>query len=176
MTLLSHRPDDPQVAAASGAPAVEAAAAPAVGTSAADRRDESVGRLAAQLGEQVSRLVRDELALAQVEAKQRAKKIGVGAGLFGAAGGMVFFGGACFVTAAVLGLCNVVQPWFAAIIVGVALLLLAGLTVLPGWKGVTAKTPAVPADTIRSVKEDVAAVRSAVQHDTPNGRHAAVRR
>ncbi len=168
MTLLSHQPDGPQVEAANGAPTLERPGP----------RDESVGQLAAQLGEQVSRLVRDELALAQVEAKQRAKKIGLGAGMFGAAGLMGFFAASCFVAAAVLGLCNVMQPWLATIVVGVALILVAGLTALPGWKGVTAKSPAVPADTIANVKDDVAAVRSAMHHEAgdPNGRHAAVRR
>lgn len=168
MTLLSHQPGDVEVSAATGAPAVTA-------PEDAARRPDSVGQLAAQLGEQMSRLVRDELALAQAEAKQRAKKVGLGAGMFGAAGGAAVLAVCCFVAAAVLGLCNVVQPWFAAIIVGVALILLAGLTVLPGWKGITSGRPDVPGDSIRSVKDDVAAVRSALHHDA-DGRHAAVDR
>ncbi len=122
----------------------------------------SVGELAAQLGEQVSRLVRDELALAQAEVKQRAKQVGLGVGMFGAGGLFAFFGACCGVVAAVLGFANVVQAWLAAIIVGALLFVVAGLTVLPGWKGIKAKHPDVPADTVQNVKADVAAVKQAM--------------
>lgn len=126
------------------------------------RTEPSAGELAAQLGEQISRLIRDELALAQVEAKQRAKRIGVGVGMFGAGGVLAFFGACCFVAALVIGLSNVMRPWLAALVAGAALFLIAGLTVLPGWKGVTERRPAVPNDSIASVKADVAAVKEAL--------------
>jgi hypothetical protein len=128
-----------------------------------DGQQASMGALAAQLSEQVSRLVRDEMALAQLEAKQRAKRVGFGLGMFGVGGLLAFFGACCGVAAAVLGLSNVVRPWFAAIIVAVGLFLLAGLVVLPGWKGVTAKHPDIPHDTVESVKADVAAVKEAIR-------------
>lgn len=125
----------------------------------------SVGELAAQLGEQVSRLVRDELALARAEMKVRAKRVGLGVGMFGAGGMFAFFGACCGVVAAVLGFCNLVQPWLAAIIVAGLLFVLAGLTVLPGWKGIKAKHPDVPGDTVENVKADVAAVKQAIHHE-----------
>jgi uncharacterized membrane protein YqjE len=140
------------------------AAAPA-----ASAADKSVGQLTAQLGEQVSRLVRDELALAQTEAKQRAKRVGLGLGTFGFAGLLAFFGACCLVAAAVLGLSNVLRPWFAALIVAGALLFLALLVVLPGWKGITERRPAVPQDSVESVRADLAAVRQAMHHQLPAG-------
>jgi len=124
---------------------------------------ESVGQLSAQLGQQVSRLVRDELALARVEATQRAKRIGAGVGMFGVAGGFGFFGACCLVAAAILGFANVLQPWLAAIIVAIILFVAAGITALPGWKGVTSKHPDVPHDSVESVKADVAAVKQAAK-------------
>jgi uncharacterized membrane protein YqjE len=133
--------------------------------------EHTVGDLAAQLSEQVARLVRGELALAGVELKQRAKRAGVGFGMLGASAVAAFFGGACLIAAAVIGLSNVLRPWFAAIVVGVALFLLAGLVVLPGWKGVTERRPPVPNDSLDSVKADLAAVRDAVQR----GRAASAR-
>lgn len=126
------------------------------------RTDASAGELAAQLGEQISRLIRDELALAQVEAKQRAKRIGIGVGMFGAGGMLAFFGACCAVAALVIGLSNVMRPWLAALVAGAALFVVAGLTVLPGWKGVMERRPDVPNDSIASVKADVAAVKEAM--------------
>lgn len=124
-------------------------------------RGDSVGQLSSQLGQQVSRLVRDEMALARVEATQRAKRVGVGVGMFGVAGGLAFFGACCLVTAAILGFANVLQPWLAALLVAAILILLAGFIALPGWKGVTAKRPPVPQDSVDSLKADVAAVKEA---------------
>src|SRR6266496_6342910 len=77
----------------------------------------SLGELAARLSEQVSRLVRDELALAQVEAKQKAKRLGLGLGMFGASALLALFGAVCGVAAAVLGLAIVVDAWLAAVLV-----------------------------------------------------------
>lgn len=127
-----------------------------------ERTESSTGELAAQLGEQISRLIRDELALAQVEAKQRAKRIGAGVGMFGAGGLFAFFGAACLVAALVIGLNNVMRPWLAALVAGAALFVIAGLTVLPGWKGVKERRPDIPNDSIASVKADVAAVKEAL--------------
>lgn len=128
-----------------------------------DGRQASMGELAAQLSDQVARLVRDEMALAQVEAKQRAKRIGAGVGMFGFAGLVALFGACCFVAAAVLGLCNVLRPWFAALVVGAALVLLGGFVALPGWKGITDRRPPVGHDAVESVKADVAAVKQAMK-------------
>lgn len=124
--------------------------------------DATVGELASQLGAQVSRLVRDELALAQLEAKERTKKVGVGAGMFGVSGLFAFLGACCGVAAAVLGLVDLLRPWAAAIAVALILFVLAGLIALPGWKTMTSRRPAVPKDSIDSVKADVSAVRAAM--------------
>lgn len=121
--------------------------------------DSSAGELAAKLGEQVSRLVREELALAQLEAKQRAKKVGLGAGMFGTSALFAFFGACCSVTAAVLGLANVMRPWAAAIAVAIALFVLAAMLALPGWKVLSSKRPSVPGDTLDRVKADVSAAK-----------------
>ena len=126
------------------------------------RTDATAGELAAQLGEQISRLIRDEQALAQVEAKQRARRIGIGVGMFGAGGVLAFFGACCVVAALVIGLSNVMRPWLAALVAGAALFVVACLTVLPGWKGVMERRPDVPHDSIASVKADVAAVKEAM--------------
>jgi VIT1/CCC1 family predicted Fe2+/Mn2+ transporter len=122
----------------------------------------SLGELTSRLSEQVSRLVRDELALAQMEAKEKAKRLGVGFGMFGAGGVLAFFGGGVAVAAAVLGLTYVVAPWLAAVIVGAALFVLAAIASLLGRRSVKRGTPPVPTRAVASTKADVAAVREAV--------------
>jgi len=125
--------------------------------------DASLGQLTARMSEQVSRLVRDELALAQLEATQKTKRLGVGLGMFGGSGLLAFFGTAVAITAAVLGLATAVAPWLAALIVAAALFVIAGVVALTGKKAVAAARPPVPTEAIDSAKADVAAVRQAVK-------------
>jgi len=72
---------------------------------------------------------------------------------------MAFFASGCLVAALVIGLSNVMRPWLAAIVAAGGLLVLAGLIVMPGWKGMMERRPPVPQDTVQSVKADVAAVK-----------------
>jgi len=125
--------------------------------------DASVGQLTSQLSEHLSRLVRDEMALAQVEAKQRAKRFGVGFGMFGAGGVFLFYGAGAGVAAAILGLANAVSGWLAAVIVGAALMILAGIVALTGKKSIDRGSPPIPTETMRSVREDVEAVKGALR-------------
>jgi uncharacterized membrane protein YqjE len=123
----------------------------------------SVGELAARLSEQVSRLVHDEFALAAAEAKEKAKRLGIGAGMFGVSGALAMFGAACGVATIVLALAMEMSAWLAALIVSVALFLGAGVFALAGRRGVRRGSPPVPTEALRSTKEDVAAVREAVR-------------
>ena len=123
----------------------------------------SVGELISMVSEHTARLVRDELALAKLEARQKAKVFGLGLGAFGFAGGLAFFGACCAIAAAVLGFANVMQPWLAAVLVAGICFVLAAFVVLPGWKGIT-RSGTRPPDAVKSVKEDIEAVREAVQH------------
>ena len=52
-------------------------------TSPPDPRNVPTGRLIGDLTDQIGTLVRDEVRLAQAEVTQKAKRLGVGAGLFG---------------------------------------------------------------------------------------------
>jgi membrane protein len=53
--------------------------------------DESTGRLIAQATEDISTLIRAEMQLAKDDLAQAGKRVGVGAGLFGAAGVIALF-------------------------------------------------------------------------------------
>jgi hypothetical protein len=123
----------------------------------------STGQLIGQLTEQISRLVRDEARLAQAEVTQKAKKLGVGAGLFGGAGLVAFFGLAALITAAILALALVVPAWLAALIVGVVLLAVAGVLALIGKKDVQKGSPPVPTEAISSIKTDIETVKESAR-------------
>jgi uncharacterized membrane protein YqjE len=115
----------------------------------------STGDLVSQLSEQTSRLIRDELRLAQLELSAKGKRAGAGAGLFGGAGLFALYGLACLVAAAVLGLANPLPAWAAALIVGAALFVVAGAAALVGKREITSATPPVPQEAIAGLKQDV---------------------
>lgn len=124
----------------------------------------SVGQLMTQLSEQTSRLVRDELALAQLELKNTAKHAGVGAGLFSVAGVLALFGLGALVTTAVVALDLVLPLWLAALIVSVVLFAVAGIGALLGKKQVEQVAP-TPERSVTNVKRDLAEVQEARHHD-----------
>jgi hypothetical protein len=125
--------------------------------------DASTGQLIGQLTEQISRLVRDEARLAQAEVTQKAKRLGVGAGLFGGAGLFAFFGLAVLIATAVLALALVLPAWLAALIVAVVLLAVAGALALVGKKDVDKGTPPMPSEAIASTKADIATVKESAR-------------
>ena len=123
----------------------------------------STGQLISQLTDQISRLVRDEARLAQAEVTQKAKRLGIGAGLFGGAGLFAFFGVAVLITTAILALDLVLPAWLAALIVAVILLAIAGVLALVGKKDVQKGTPPVPTEAIASTKTDIATVKESAR-------------
>src|SRR5918996_2249017 len=89
--------------------------------------DRSVGELVHALTHQTSALVRHEMRLAQVELQEKGKRAGIGAGMFGGAGVVALYGVGALVAAVIMLVATVVEPWVAALIVGVVLLAGAGL-------------------------------------------------
>lgn len=137
-------------------PSAGATAAPA------DPADASTGQLVGRLTEQISTLVRDEARLAQAEVTQKAKRLGIGAGLFGGAGLFAFFGLATLITTAVLALALVLPAWLAALIVTVVLFAIAGVLALVGKKDVQKASPPLPTEAIAGVQADIATVKHGI--------------
>jgi hypothetical protein len=125
--------------------------------------DASVGDLFKAMSTDLSRLVRDEIQLAQTEISAKAKQAAKGVGAFGGAGVLAFYGVAVLIAAAVLGLALVLPPWLAALIVAVVVLAIAGVVALIGKKKMSEVGPAVPEKTVASVKEDVAEIKESIQ-------------
>jgi hypothetical protein len=106
--------------------------------------------------------VRSEARLAQVEVTRKAKRLGVGAGLFGGAGLVAFFGLATLITTLILALALVLPAWLAALIVTVVLFAAAGVLALIGKKDVDKATPPLPTEAIAGVQADIAAVKEGI--------------
>ena len=121
--------------------------------------DKSVGDLVQQLSQQTATLVRDEMRLAQVELQQKGKRAGLGAGMFGGAGVVALYGIGALIAAAVLLIATALEPWLAAVIVGVVLLAVGGLLALLGKKQVDQATPPKPERAIDSVQRDIEHVK-----------------
>ncbi|GLW89224.1 phage holin family protein [Actinokineospora globicatena] len=123
------------------------------------KQEPSTGELVGKLSEQVSRLLRDELALAKAELKDKGKQAGIGAALGGTAGVLVWFAVATFVAAAVAGLATALPVWAAALIVAGVLLLVAGVLAAVAANRVKHATPPIPEQAIKSTRQDVATVK-----------------
>ncbi|WP_410659371.1 phage holin family protein [Amycolatopsis sp. lyj-112] len=124
--------------------------------------DRSVGELVSDLSDEVKHLVRDEMRLAVFELQRKGKRMGLGAGLFGAAGILALFGAGTLIAAVVLALALVMPAWLAAVVTGVGLLLIAGLSAMVGRKEVASATPPLPEEAIKGVREDVDTVKQGV--------------
>jgi uncharacterized membrane protein YqjE len=123
----------------------------------------STPELVTQLSQEVSQLVRDELQLAKIEVSGKAKKAGVGVGMFGAAGIIALFGIGTLIATAVLALALVVDAWLAALIVAVVLLAVAGVAALLGRNSVRNAAPPLPQEAIASTKQDVETAKEAAK-------------
>ncbi|MDO8143422.1 MULTISPECIES: phage holin family protein [Isoptericola] len=124
-------------------------------------RPPSVGRLVEKISEQATRLVRAEIALAKAEAAEKAKRSGIGAGLIAVALVVVLYAVGVLIWSAILGLAEAWPLWLSALVVGVALVLFAGLLV--GIGAAQLKQASTRPETIDRVKEDVSTVKEGMK-------------
>ena len=125
--------------------------------------DASLGDLVRNMSADLSRLVRNEIQLAQAEITEKLKHAGAGVGAFGGAGVLALYGVAVLIAAAVLGLALVLPAWLAALIVGVVVLAIAGIAALVGKKQLDQAAPPVPERAVASVRTDVAEIKESIK-------------
>jgi hypothetical protein len=116
----------------------------------------STASLLGDLSDRITRLVRDQVWLAQAEVTGKANRLGVGTGLFGGAGPVALLGLNALITAAILGLAAALPGWLAAVV----LFAVAAVLALIGKKDVQQAAPPLPTGTIESVRTDVATVKA----------------
>ena len=126
--------------------------------------ERSTGELVHLASEQVSRLVRNEIALAKLEYGEKGKHAGIGIGMFGGGAVFAFYGVGAGIATAIIALALVLDLWLSALIVTAALFLLAGLLALVG-RGQVSKASEKPPTVGESVKADVDEVKQAVARE-----------
>jgi hypothetical protein len=129
------------------------------GAQAPGSQERPTAELVKQLSEQVSMLVRDELKLARVEMTRKGKQAGVGIGMLGGGGLVALYALGCLIACAVLAISLAVAAWLAALIVGIALLVVAGAAAMLGKGRLQKATPPVPEEAVDSVKTDVEVIK-----------------
>lgn len=131
----------------------------ATGARPAKAQDSSTSELIRQMSEQVTRLVRDELQLAQLEMARKGKRAGLGIGAFGGGGILALYGIGCLLAAAIIALATAVAAWLAALIIGAGLLIISAAAAMFGKAQLGKATPPVPARAVDSVKADVEEIK-----------------
>jgi lipopolysaccharide export LptBFGC system permease protein LptF len=122
-------------------------------------QERSTAELVKELSEQISVLVRDELKLAQLEMIRKGRRAGIGIGMLGGGGLVALYGLGCLIACMIIAISGVLAAWLAALIVGAALLAVAGVVALMGKRRLQQATPPVPEETVSSVKTDVEEIR-----------------
>jgi hypothetical protein len=113
----------------------------------------------------IRELIEAEIESLKVEIIGKLKAAGIGAGFLVTAGAFAFFAVLVLTAAGILALALVLPAWAAALIVGAALLVLAGIAAAIGVAQLKHGVPPTPTQTIESVKEDVRVVRGIRKRD-----------
>ena len=129
-------------------------------TSTVRHEERPLGELVQDLSRQTSTLIRQEMRLAQAELTEKGRHAGKGAGMFGGAGVVALYGVGALVTAAILGLATVLEPWIAAAAIGIVLLAIAGVLALTGKKEIEEAGPPKPERALDSVQRDIDTVKA----------------
>ena len=124
-----------------------------------DSAERTLGQLVAEATQDISSIVRSEVALAKAEMAADAKKAGLGAGMFATAGVFAFLALILLLIAAAYGLVALgLSPWLAFLIVALVLLIIGAVLVLVGKRSIDS-VQGKPERAIKSTQETIAAVR-----------------
>ena len=123
----------------------------------------TVGELVARVSDQFSRILRGEIELIQVKLADKAKHVGIGAAFLAVAGLLALYALGVLIAAAVLGLAVALPAWLSALIVGVVLLLIAGVAALIGKKKLEQGEAPSAEETKANLKADVDAVKKGIK-------------
>jgi uncharacterized membrane protein YqjE len=124
-----------------------------------DKRDESATDLLKQVSDEATTLMRQEIKLATAEMTEKAKQVGVGAGMFGGAGYTLHLASLGLMLCLIFALATAMAAWLAALIVTVVFVAIAGVLALAGKKRIQKAGPPIPEEAIESVKQTIETVK-----------------
>lgn len=120
--------------------------------------ERTLGQLVAQATEDMSAILRAEVALAKAEITEDVRNGAMAGGLFGAAGYLGLLASILLTISAGYGLMAAgLAAWLAFLVVALVLVLLAGLLALVGKSRISRVGP--PERALRSARQTIAAVR-----------------
>ncbi len=118
------------------------------------KEEKSLGDLFSELATETSNLVKQEVALAQVELTQKAVKVGKNVGYLVVGGAVAYAALLSFVAALIIGLGYLLGSYgWAALIVGVVILVGAVIMIMSALNALK-NTGLTPTQTVETIKED----------------------
>jgi Putative Actinobacterial Holin-X, holin superfamily III len=117
------------------------------------RMDRSVAELLSDFANEIGTLIRQEIALFKAEFGEKLGRTGMGVAAIAAGGLVAFSGWLAVIAAAILGLCNVLSPWLAALLVGVVVIAIGAALLWFGKSRLDADA-LVPRRTLNSLRAD----------------------
>jgi MFS family permease len=115
--------------------------------------DRSLGDLFSELAAETGTLVRQEVALAQVEITAKATRVGKNVGFLAVGGAVAYAAVLAILAGVIIGLANWMPAWLAAILVG-AVVGVAAFVLISSALAELKKTNIKPEETVESIKED----------------------
>jgi len=118
------------------------------------KKDErSLGELFSELAGETGTLIRQEVALAQVELTQKATKVGKNVGYLVVGGAVAYAAVLALLTALIIGLGTIIGYGFAALVVGIVVAVAAGILVMSAINALK-NVDITPRQTVETIKED----------------------
>jgi hypothetical protein len=115
--------------------------------------ERSLGDLFSELAAETSSLVRQEVALAQVELTQKASSVGKNVGFLAVGGAVGYAALLAVIAAVIIGLSNFMPLWLSALIVGAVVGVISYFLVSSALNALK-KTELKPEQTVETLKED----------------------
>ncbi|MDQ3850141.1 MAG: phage holin family protein [Actinomycetota bacterium] len=122
-------------------------------------RDQPISDVVKQVSDDASTLVRQEIRLAKAEMTEKAKQVGVGAGMLGAAGYLSALATLALMLCLIFVLATFLPAWLAALIVTLVFLAAAGALAVAGKTRIKKAGPPVPEQAVESVKQTIETVK-----------------
>jgi uncharacterized membrane protein YqjE len=117
------------------------------------RDDRSLGELFSELSRQTSTLIRQEVALAKAEMKQKGTEVGKDVGMMAAGGALAYAGLLALIATVIIILAEFIPWWLSALIVSLVVLGVGGMLIQRGMSALK-QTSMAPEQTIETLKED----------------------
>ncbi len=125
------------------------------------KEERSIGDLFTELAGETSTLIRQEVALAQVEITEKATRVGKNIGFLVVGGAVGYAALLAFLAAVIIGLSRFVPAWASALIVGAIVGIVAYLLISSALAALK-KTDLTPHQTVESIKEDAQWIKNQV--------------